>query len=315
MKYERLKKMYDDKGIADQYPKALNAVKQLGQYLLEKDLTLESCQVNELELYMTHLIESNSNDLETLLALARYYYIYNLKTQYIFFTSVLGGIGVIDSIKKKCKNLTSLELMETPELGLTPKQLTGYTHQFMSELKVLEPKTYREILADNHHQLSEAAMLNEKAFYEASDSFEKYLKERHDRKVLELQQHCDENKVWYEQLITQETVDYVKDNQEILSGVLKDGYLYITKFPYNPDGVFSATNKRDRRYHYCHCPFAKESILSENPIDPEWCYCSAGFAKFPFEVILGKKLNVTCLESVLAGDPHCRFRIEMEGHE
>lgn len=315
MKYERLKKMYEDRDILDQYPKALNAVKQLSQYLLEKDLSLESCHVKDLELYMNHLIETKTNDLETLLALARYYYICDLKTQYIFFTSILGGIGVIDSIKNKCHDFSSLELMETPELGLTPKRLTAYTHQFISELKVLEPSVYRDILADNHHQLSESAMLTEKAFYEASESFETYLKERHDRKVLELQQHCDENKVWYEQLITQETVDYVKSNQEILSGVIKEGSLYITKFPYNLEGVFNATSIRDRRYHYCHCPFAKESILTDNPVDPEWCYCSAGYAKFPYEVILGKKLNVTCLETVLAGDSCCRFKIELEGHE
>ncbi len=57
--------------------------------------------------------------------------------------------------------------------------------------------------------------------------------------------------------------------------------------------------------------FARESILTGNSIDGNWCYCSAGFAKFPFEVILDKQLDVKLLNCALNGDEVCRFEIDL----
>ncbi len=47
----------------------------------------------------------------------------------------------------------------------------------------------------------------------------------------------------------------------------------------------------------------------EVPID--WCYCSGGFQKLMFDVVFGCSTDVEVLESVLAGDPVCRFRISL----
>nr|HPJ21389.1 hypothetical protein [Clostridia bacterium] len=60
-------------------------------------------------------------------------------------------------------------------------------------------------------------------------------------------------------------------------------------------------------------PFARERILDESRenVDAEGCYCSAGYAKFPFEVILGEELEVEMLDSALKGDPVCRFAITL----
>ena len=140
-----------------------------------------------------------------------------------------------------------------------------------------------------------------------------YLKERHQRRVLELQKYCDEGKVWFEQIITQEVVEHVRTNQEVLSAVRKDDTLYVTKIPYETQQYLTETDPIKKRYYYCHCTLAREAILNDSQnIDPNWCYCSAGFAKFPFEVILGKEeMEVTVLESVLSGSDKCRFAIKL----
>lgn len=155
-------------------------------------------------------------------------------------------------------------------------------------------------------------MMGEKTFYESSESLPVYLKERHQRKVEELQEFCDQKWIWFEQKITEEVVDYVRSNQEILSGVYEDGYIYVTKFPYNTQGVIHAETDQMKRYHYCHCPFAKESLLTGTPVDYEWCHCSGGYAKYPYEVIFNRALEVELLESVLKGDSKCRFRIRLD---
>lgn len=46
-------------------------------------------------------------------------------------------------------------------------------------------------------------------------------------------------------------------------------------------------------------------------VPSDWFYCSAGFAKFPFEVILEKELSVKVLSSALDGDGLCRFEIDL----
>jgi len=43
----------------------------------------------------------------------------------------------------------------------------------------------------------------------------------------------------------------------------------------------------------------------------KWCYCSGGFAKFPFEVIFDRELTVKVISSPLKGDNICRFAIDI----
>lgn len=67
--------------------------------------------------------------------------------------------------------------------------------------------------------------------------------------------------------------------------------------------------KEWKKHYTCHYLFVRESLLSEERINADWCYCSAGFAKFPFEVIFDTKLEVELIETPLKGDDLCRFAI------
>jgi len=172
------------------------------------------------------------------------------------------------------------------------------------------------VLTGNNHGLSEDSQLSEKIEYENSNSLNEYLSSRHKRKVLELTKHYQESRIWFEQVITEEVIAHVKSNQEILSAKLENNCLYITKIPYDTLAYLTSLDKTTKRYHGCHCPFAREAILkNKTQVDQLFCYCSAGFAKFPFEVILGQKLPIKVLESIIGGSEICRFEINLENIE
>ncbi len=306
MNLEAFKKLFEP---AD-YEKAVTFITDLRAYLDITNVNLDNCSRDDLELYMTSMIDKNENSLERFRALAKYFYCYN-HDLYLYMTGVFGSVGVIESIMNQGLEMGQKIDLEPSVLGETPKMLTDKTKEIICNIKVQAPNDFKKILAGNHHNIPASAMDEEKLFYHKSENLETYLKERHQRKVQELQEHCDLNKVWFEQVITQEVVDLVKNEPEMLSARLEDGYLYVTKIPNNALAIFESDDLKLKRYHYCHCPFAKESILSENPVDSDWCYCSAGFAKYPFEVILDRTLDVEMLESVLKGDLRCRFKIKV----
>ena len=204
--------------------------------------------------------------------------------------------------------------MQHPPLGSEPDDFPEFTKQLMERLETALPEeTVQTVLAGNHHDIPAAAFENEAKLYRQSSSLDEYLRARHQRQVAVLQQHCDDNTVWFEQMITQRVVDYVAEQPEILSAVRSGDTLYVTKIPYMPDEYLETDDPLLKRYYACHCPFVREAILRGEPaISENWCYCSGGFAKHPYEAILGRPLRVTLLKSALKGDSVCRFAIHLD---
>lgn len=300
--------------------KAIREVQEFEEYLKNEDKTFESANIEDIKTYLEILINKKRNSISRILAIARYFYLLKRNEIYIYFTSILGGIGVVDNIKKrtllfegeKIKELIFSDIKEPP-VGSSLKDIPYFTKKIMDTfISNLPEERFQKILAGNNHRLSREPMLKEKEIYENFDSIDQHLKDRHRRNVSVLQEHCDENKVWFEQKITQKVVDFVKENQEILSAVIKNNKLYVTKIPYDPDSYLLEKDTSKKKYFACHCPFVRESILNnELDIPADWCYCSAGFAKFPFEVIFNRELEVKVLQSVLKGDIYCRFSIKL----
>ncbi|MEX1377114.1 MAG: hypothetical protein AB1Z23_06490 [Eubacteriales bacterium] len=314
-------KLYKDRGYDDKtIDEAVCALVDAEKYLKKNDTDFENANVENAKKYIKSLIESDKNDLNTLLALARYFHLVDNKDVYIHFTKVLGGLGVLESIKKRMKTYAGnetaekvLDGYEMPPLGTPLEEVPQYTRDLMERIKKhIEPDLYQRILAGNNHGVPEESMKMEKEFYENSESLDEYLEQRHKRKVEELQSYCDRDAVWFEQIITQDVVDFVASNQEVLSAKKEGNKLYVTKIPFDVVNYLNEEDPKKKSYYACHCPFARESVLSdEKTVDSEWCYCSGGFAKYPFEVIMGKELKVKLLKSALDGDAICRFEIDL----
>jgi len=317
MKEKAFRELYGSRGYsAEETDLAVGYVKRM-----ESSLNTDVADINMVKEHIDMLIEKGENTIPVLLALARYFYLLDNHEVYIYFTKLFGGLGVMDNIRKRLEFHVNKETadkvfenLDSPPLGTPPEKIPEYTEKVIKRLKsTLSPAMYRKVLAGNNHGVPEEAMLAEKKFFEESEDIDTYLKERHERKVAELQQYCDEKKVWFEQEITQEIVDYVKGNQEILSAVREGNKLYVTKIPFDGINFLNTEDPLMKSYYACHCPFARERILNEykENVDADWCYCSAGFAKFPFEVILGEELEVELLQSALKDDPICRFAITL----
>lgn len=290
--------------------------------LFDKFINNQTITQHLIQEFLERLRRDDRLNQTVIYGLARYFKIYSHVGQeynhhFVYMTKLIGGDGVLESMSSKAsKYMTPSEVNKVfkklkPPMAIEPQKMPTYTVNILTSLEYLEANEKKDILTGNHHQIPREAFLEDKKIYENMSSLEAYLEYRHQDKIKELEKHCEENRVWYEQIITNEVIDYVKSSQEILSAIREENSLFVTKIPYDTVSYIHAKTDLLKRYHYCHCPFVKESILSNKIIDGDWCYCSAGFAKHPFEVILDKPLKVEVLESVIKGDMRCRFKIDL----
>lgn len=278
----------------------------------------EEAEVEDVKDYVELLVSRGRNTEAQLLALARYSHYADMRDVWIYWTAVLGGRNIFPSIRERLQALAGegtqdrvFRGLETPPLGSPPEDYPEATAELMRRLRAeLSPELYRRVLAGNHHRVPVERFLENRGRYVEAENTEAYLKEDHDRAVAELEEYAGSGRVWYEQVITPEVVEYVRGNQEMLSAVLRDGKLYITKIPYAPMEYLKEKDPKMRRFYMCHCPLARSAILAGEPEIPlDWCYCSAGFEKLPYDVLFGEELEVEVLESAIGGSDRCRFAV------
>ena len=298
---------------------AIKEIELLESFLNENGTDLSSCNSDDIQAYMDLLISKGENTFKTIIFLARYFLNQKNNNIYIYFTQLLGVSGVIENILKRFELMTEKKGMNEDmtkrikilPIGSSPGKYPEFVKQFMTDLKsLLTAEESRWVLAGNNHQIPLESFEEEKRHFLNSDSIDEYLRGKHTRAIKMLKKHAEENTVWFEQVITPEVVEYVQSNQEILAGRRENNRIFITKIPYNPFQYIKATEETQKKYMACHCPFIRNHLLHNvSDIDPDWCYCSGGFAKTPFEYIFGQELQVELLESCLTGSDKCRFAI------
>ncbi|NOQ21828.1 MAG: hypothetical protein GQ565_04145 [Candidatus Aegiribacteria sp.] len=298
---------------------ALETVKDFEEYLTKTDRDIDSVQIHSVKDYFTALIADEKNTMQRFRDLARYFYVTGQNEVYIYIISTISGREVFESISEKLVSKKDTDCrdrvfdgLEAPPLGSPPDTYPGNTCLLANRLMELGSDTCHEVLADNHHGIPHDSFQKHLQWFEESDSIDSFLKRVHVERIRILQQHLDDGKAWFEQEITPEVIELVKGNQEILSAVRDGKYLYVTKIPYSPKDWLKETDSLMKRYYACHCPLAREAIIMNGPDIPmDWCYCSGGFQKLMFDVVFGESTHVEVLQSVLAGDPVCRFRISL----
>jgi hypothetical protein len=298
---------------------ALEYVGEFEAYLAGRGVGIDSFTVADVRDYAATLIDGKKNTMERLLALARYAYAAGLNEVFIYFTAILGGREVLPSIAERLALIAGEQArdevfrdIEAPPLGSPPEKFPPVTSLLVNRLLRLGPETCHAVLAHNHHRIPVEHFDEHREWFRAAGDLDSFLKKVHKEAVAELERYMNEGKVWYEQEITPEVVGLVRGNQEMLSAVRDGEYLYKTKFPYAPKDWLAETDPVMKRYYACHCPLARAAIIKEGPVIPlDWCYCSGGYGKLPFDAVFEEPTEVEVLESVLAGDPRCRFRIKL----
>ena len=265
-------------------------------------------------------METGGNTEETLVDLGSYIYFSDMKEIWIYFASILGGRNILPSISERLAEIAGegvrdkvFSEVNAPPLGSLPSAYCDATSSLMKQLsKELSPEVYRRVLAGNHHRVPVENFEKHKKWLNELGSIDEWLLRMHREAVEELEEYLREGKVWYEQVITPEVVEYVKNNQEVLAGVREGEWIYNTKFPYNPHEYLEEKDPLMKKYYMCHCQLAREAILKGEPEIPmEWCYCSAGYGKLRYDVAFDTETEVEVLESVFNGSDKCRFRIRI----
>lgn len=290
------------------------------QYFRDQGIELREGSVEDFRAYVAHLVVRGENGYDDLAPVARYVNLLGMKEAYVYYASILGGAPIFPSIKERLGVIAGEEMRDKifsrvaqPPLGSDPSAYPPATRRLMEQLTSELPRdVYRHVLAGNHHRVPVDLFVEQKRWLEELGDIDAWLARIHGAAVVELDEHRRQNKIWYEQIITQDVVDFVSKDQELLSGIRVNDWIYTKKFPYSPQAYLDERDPKRKRYYACHCPLAREAILSgEYDIPMDWCYCSAGYDKLRYDVAFGEEAEVEVLESVFGVSDRCRFRVRI----
>lgn len=203
--------------------------------------------------------------------------------------------------------------VELPPLGTLNVDKPAITQVVMERMEAsVDAETCVKVLGSGLRYLEDDWYLDAKRMYEEAGGIDEYLERKGNEFIAEMKKHRNEGTLYFTQPITDEVIDYVERHPEIRAGVRVGNRIIEAKPPHEAREFLASKNPRDRAYHYCHCPWVKESLRNgPSRISPAFCNCSAAFHKKPYEVIFGRSLKAEVLETVLAGDPWCKFAIHL----
>lgn len=284
------------------------------------DGTLASAPLSGVERHVADLVARGEAGEDRLMALARYFAAAGIDAVAIRLLAYLLPVGVLPAMADRLAELEGAAVRDrvmagvaVPPTGAPPETYPAATAAFVRALEAeLGAEKARRVLCWNVHGIPAAAFAAEREAFLSSASLEDWLAAFHGRKVRELERHAEDGTLWFEQRITPAVLDFVRGNQEILSAVSDGRHLWATKIPYDPDRFLASKDPLERRRLACHCPLAASSISETGAgVPAAWCACSAGYEKFLFDTVFGEETEAEVTESVLAGDPRCRFKIRI----
>ena len=299
---------------------SVGAVKDFERNLKKKMNKLDSVNVVALREYIDQLIEDGKNSEERFIAIARYFFHIKKYDLYIYLASILGATNVIPEIGERIASIAGEEIrrktyegIDFPPLGTPQDEYPMVAKKILERMEAeLPPGKCREVMTWNYHQVPASEFKEAKNRFEKSTSIDRYLENEHKRLVDELQSCMKKGQPWFEQEITPEVLEFVKNNQEINTGIRRGKTIFKTKIPYAPKQFLKEKDPAMKKYYACHCQLVRTALRNGDPkISPTFCYCSAGFEKLPFDIIFEENVEVEVLETLLNGDPCCRFAIKI----
>ena len=275
--------------------------------------------VGHVRAYVDSFIAGSEDAYQKIVILFWYFEYVNNKACSTYLITLFGILGVIESQRDRIAELLGSETAEKVFAGIQcppfgsdvasyPQSIIEYVSRIQENIS---PADSKKALAGNHHNVDVQNFQKDKELYLQSTSLESFPQAKHGRLVENLRQHSESGKLWFEQHITPEVVEYVKAHQEIQTGIIQGDSIIVQKIPYNPEKWLQESDPKLKRYHACHCPFVREALVNEQAVPSLWCYCSGGYTKLFFDYIFEDDLEVELLESVLQGDQSCKFAIKL----
>jgi len=300
----------------------ISFIKNIEEHLKEKvpSWELEDLNPASVQWVVNGMIDRGENTIENLQAFAHYGKAIQNDALFLVVFQLLDGYEAMDNLYEKLGELVGGELRDTvfedlplPPLGLSRKEKSRYTYRVMTRLEeIFEERTCQDILKDSLRDLPDDYYRDAKQdFYEACEGhIDRYLIFRGEKFLAQLIDLQSRKELFFGQEITDDVLAFVRDHPQIGQGIREGNRIIETKIPYNTKAYLAEQDPELKRYHYCHCPWVRDSFRKgERRVPALFCQCSAGFHKKPYEVIFGQALRAEVLQSVLNGDPVCQFVI------
>ncbi len=264
------------------------------------------------------LMTTGENTFDNLLAVARFGRFVGNHEVLIAALEILDGHEALGNLQEKVGHEAGARArdevfagVDVPPLGVSNLDRARRMRAVVERLEALVGRDgAARLIGQGLRDLPDDGFAGHKAEYEEAGGVDEYLRRKGDRFIAELKALRDAGDLYFSQPVTDAVIAYVESHPEIRQGVRVGNVLYEAKIPYMADAYLHERDPRRKAYLYCHCPWARELLQTdENPVPASFCACSGAFHRRPYEVIFGRRLASHVLETVLAGDPWCRFAI------
>lgn len=269
------------------------------------------------------LIREGQNTYDNLVTVARYGRFMKNNEIYVAVLELLDGEEAQPNLYKKVGELFGETVREevftgfgVAPLGIPNTEKPRFMFPVIERLVAkVGQKKVEKLLSACLRDLPDEYYKNERRKFLRAKDIDDYIAKRHRAFVRTLRKCQRQGELFFSQEVTDEVVEYVRQNAEIESGVRDGNILYISKIPYNTKQFLFETDPTMKRYYACHCPWAREAIKNRGvKLNSIFCNCSGGFSKKFWEIIFHQELEVKVLESALQGDMRCRFAIRLPDH-
>ncbi len=301
---------------------SIGVIKEFDEFLKKenKNKNVDTATPQELHNFVSYLIQTEKNIFGNFVALIRYSHYSKNDEVKIALYELLDGSAVIENLSNKLKEIVGQEKrneifkgIDLPPLGTRSEEKPKITKIVMERLDAkVDEKTCKEVISSGLHEQPKEGLLREREKYQNSKNIDDFLEKQHKDFVAELEQHRKEGTLFFTQEVDEQVIEYVRNNPMCEYGVREGDIVYVTKIPYMAKQYLNETDEQMKRYYYCHCSWVREALKSANEkISPTFCYCSAGFYKQFWDVVLDQSMKVDVVESILKGDPICKFAVHL----
>lgn len=298
----------------------LDILRSLEQWLAKRGIPINDIALKDLRKYLKHLIKTNQNTIDSVLVLKEYYFLAGRTDLMVFLSEVsdylLDFENIVDHLEEYIGKVAADEIrfMDlTPPYGTDPNELPVYTEEFLRALyKSFPEDIIRKSLSNRNDGIIPASYEMERSLYQNSASMDEYLLASARMKEIRYYGMRFAKSRWGDLFFPEEYLRSVSQFQEILSGVRRDGTIYVTQEPLLPGRYSKTKSFARRRYYACQDPYVRASFLNKKAsISVVWCERCVSRCKQKFEYLLERPLTAEVVECAIMGDTLCRFAIHL----
>jgi hypothetical protein len=299
----------------------ISYVKEFSKFLNKKSMNIDNANTDEIQKYVSNLREIKNDKIkENLLGIVRYYIFKDNKKMIIHILEMIDGIEVMKILKDEVEKELGEEMrdkifadIELPVIGTDQKEKILVTKEVMERMdSLVEKEKCHKIMTSGLHRLGKEGLLRQREKYLKAENIDDFLVKQRKDFLERLENHKKNNTLFYTQEIDDEVIEHIRNDPTIEYGTRVGDKVICSKIPYMTKKYLHEKDERMKKYYYCHCTWVREAIKTGKvKISPTFCACSAGFYKQQWDVILDQPVRVDVLETILDGDPVCKFAVHL----